>query len=61
MARIKQAVSIVRAAIDKMRFREEYYTIVGMMEMAVRLDKMTFEEKRELTDALDDKYETLDS
>lgn len=60
MARVKQAVQIVQMTIDKMSWRDDYFVIVGMMEMAVRLDRMTVEERRELMAKLEDKYETLE-
>ena len=59
MARVKEAVLIVRRVIEKMTYREEYYAIVGMMQMAVMLDRMTLAEHDELTVMLDDKLETL--
>lgn len=60
MARVKQAVSLVRTAIAKMQFREEYNTIIGMMDMAVWLNKMTFKERADLKEELEEKYITLE-
>lgn len=60
MARVKQAVQIVQDAIDRMTWRDDYLVIAGMMDMAVRLDRMTFEERRMLKAKLEDKYETLE-
>ena len=59
MARVNKAVQIVEAAINKMEWRDEYNIIIGMLNMAQRLDKLTFEERKELTAKLEDKYETL--
>ena len=59
MARVKQAIQIVEYEIERMKWRDDYFIIVGMMDMAYRLDRITHEERRALMAKLEDKYETL--
>lgn len=61
MARVKQAIQIVKYEIERLEFREEYQFISGMIHMAERLDKITREEALALTEELNDKYELLTS
>jgi hypothetical protein len=59
MARVKQAVMIIRNEIEKMTFTEEDQFIRGMVNMAERLDKITHAEATALLRELDDKYFSL--
>lgn len=54
-----RAVWIVRDAITRMEYQEEYLAIVGMLTMAVRLGIITEGERDELRGELKTKYDTL--
>lgn len=61
MARVKQAIQIINNEIERLEFREDEMYIRGMIQMALRLDRITHKEAVELRAALDEKYFDLDS
>lgn len=56
MARVKQAIQIIRYEIEKMEFQEEENFIRGMINLAERLSKITHEEAQMLYREAEEKY-----
>jgi hypothetical protein len=54
--RVKQAVMIVSDRIERMKYPEDYEFVLGMMEMGLRLDRLTKADWADLNRMLDAKY-----